>query len=58
MHLGETSRIDMTSRVAALLAPRFEPLYAGRECVADTESHGLSDKGATRAHGFLFARAV
>jgi hypothetical protein len=58
MHLGETARVDMTARVAPLLAPGFAPLYAGRECVADTESHGLSDKGATRAHGFLFARAV
>jgi hypothetical protein len=58
MHLGETPRIDMTQRISELLRPGFDLIHAGRECVADTESHGLSDKGATRAHGFLLARAV
>lgn len=58
MHLGETERLDMSARISELLAPKFRLLYAGRESVADAESHGLSDKGATRAHGFLFARAM
>jgi hypothetical protein len=56
MHLGETSRLNMTARITDLLDDSFALLYAGRECVADTESHGLTDKGATRAHGFLFCR--
>ena len=56
MHLGETRSLDMTARIAELAKKQFTILYVGRECVADTESHGLTDKGATRAHGFLFCR--
>lgn len=58
MHLGETRRMSMADRVAPLLGERFTLIHVGRECVADTESHGLTDKGATRAHAFVFARAV
>lgn len=57
LHLGETKRLDMAARIKPLLEPAFGEIYVGRECVADTESHGLTDKGATRAHGFIFARA-
>jgi hypothetical protein len=56
MHLGETRQTDMAARIDALVAPPFETLFVGRESVGDTESHGLTDKGATRAHGFLFCR--
>ena len=58
MHLGETRRLNMAEEIAPLLADRFSVIHVGRECVADTESHGLSDKGATLAHGFVFARAL
>ena len=58
MHLGETRKLDMAARIAPLLEPNYALIYAGRECVADTESHGLTDKGATRAHGFLFCRRL
>ncbi len=58
MHVGETSKLDMAARIAPLLEPGFSLIYAGRECVADTESHGLTDKGATRAHGYVFCRAL
>jgi hypothetical protein len=58
LHLGETDRLDMSARIAGLLAPDFELIYSGRECVRDGELHGLTDKGATRAHGFIFCRHV
>jgi RMKL-like, methyltransferase domain len=58
MHLGETRRLNMAERIAPLLGDRFSAIHVGRERVGHTESHGLTDKGATLAHGFLFARAV
>lgn len=58
MHLGETRRLNMAEQIAPLLEGRFELIHIGRECVAHTESHGLTDKGATLAHGFVFARAI
>jgi RMKL-like, methyltransferase domain len=58
MHLGETRKVNMAERLTPLLKGRFSLIYVGRECVADTESHGLTDKGATRAHSFVFARAI
>lgn len=56
MHLGETPRINMATRISPLLDPEFRIIFSGRESVADTESHGLRDKGATRAHHFMFCR--
>jgi putative RNA methylase family UPF0020 len=58
MHLGETRRMNMTEQVVPLLEDRFSVIHIGRECVAHTESHGLTDKGATLAHSFVFARAI
>lgn len=55
-HVGETATFNMAEALAGVLGKEFRVVYSGRECVADTESHGLSDKGATRAHHFLFAR--
>lgn len=56
MHVGETMKLDMATALLPVLDPEFSIIYSGRESVDDTESHGLSDKGATRAHHFLFAR--
>jgi hypothetical protein len=56
MHLGETSTLNMVEHIEPHLSPLFDVQYVGRECVADTESHGLRDKGATTAHWYLFAR--
>jgi hypothetical protein len=56
MHVGETAKFDMAAALIPIIEPEFSVIYSGREVVADTESHGLSDKGATRAHHFLFAR--
>lgn len=58
MHLGETKRLNMAEQIAPLLKGRFSAIHIGRECVAHTESYGLTDKGATLAHGFIFARAL
>lgn len=57
MHLGETARINMAEAVKPMLDPYFDIHFTGRESVADTESHGLTDKGATVAHWFVFARS-
>lgn len=57
MHLGETATVNMASAIQPMLADHFDVRYVGRECVADTESHGLRDKGATVAHWYVFATA-
>jgi hypothetical protein len=56
MHLGETPSVNMAEELAPIVAPQFEVAHIGRECVRNTESHGLTDKGATVAHWYLFAR--
>jgi hypothetical protein len=58
LHLGETRTENMVDHIRPLLEPGFRVLYSGREEVGDTESHGLSDKGSTTAHWYLFAQKV
>lgn len=58
MHVGATRGLDMAARIVPLLAPRFALIYEGVEHLDGPESHGLSDKGATTRHGFLFCRAL
>ena len=56
LHLGETSRTNMSDAIIPLLhAAGFDVAHVGRECVRATESHGLTDKGATVAHWYVFA---
>lgn len=55
LHLGETASGNMADSITPHLLDRFQIEHIGRECVADTETHGLSDKGATVAHWYLFA---
>lgn len=55
MHLGETPSVNMADELRPILSPYFDVAHAGRECVLDTESHGLRDKGATVAHWYVFA---
>ncbi len=55
LHLGENAKDNMADQISPLLAPYFDVIYSGREGVVDTESHGLTDKGATSAHLYLFA---
>jgi hypothetical protein len=57
MHLGETTKINMAAAIKPMLEPHFEICFTGRESVTDGESHGLTDKGATVAHWYLFARS-
>lgn len=57
MHLGETATLNMADSIRPMLEPYFAVAFTGRESVADTESHGLTDKGATVAHWYLFATA-
>jgi hypothetical protein len=57
MHLGETATINMASAIQPMLSPYFDIRFIGRESVSDTESHGVSDKGATVAHWYLFGTA-
>jgi hypothetical protein len=56
MHLGETPSVNMAEELRPILSPYFDVAHVGRECVLDTESHGLRDKGATVAHWYVFAR--
>ena len=58
LHLGETQKENMADLISPLLEPEFRVVYVGRENVEDTESHGLSAKGATIAHWYLFAERV
>ncbi|MFY9263855.1 MAG: hypothetical protein WAO61_00265 [Solirubrobacterales bacterium] len=58
MHLGKTRNHDMASRIEQILPGcGYVHIHTGYESVANGESHGLTDKGATVEHGFLFARA-
>jgi hypothetical protein len=55
LHLGETPTHKMVDGVVPLLQERFEVHHVGSESVTSTESHGLTDKGATTAHWYVFA---
>lgn len=57
MHLGETASGNMVEDVSPHIEDDFEVIFAGREGTENGESHGLTDKGATRAHWYVFARA-
>ncbi len=58
MHVGATRTFDMAEQLVPLLAPEFRLLYDGVEHLEGPESHGLSDKGSTVRHHFLFCRRV
>jgi Putative RNA methylase family UPF0020 len=56
MHVGATRGFDMAEHLLPLLAPEFALLHEGAEHLDAPESHGLSDKGSTVRHHFLFCR--
>lgn len=58
MHLGKTEKIDMLSRISALVGrdSRFTYLGSAEESVTECNKHGLRDQGATTDHQFLFFR--
>ena len=55
LHLGENSKDNMADEIKPMIEDFFRIIYIGRENVQDTESHGLTDKGSTSAHLYLFA---
>lgn len=56
MHVGATRGFDMAEHLLPLLKPEFSLLHDGAEHLNAPESHGLSDKGSTLRHHFLFCR--
>lgn len=58
MHVGATRSFDMAEHLVPLLAPEFRLVYEGAEHLDGPESHGLSDKGSTVRHHFLFCRRM
>jgi hypothetical protein len=58
LHVGATPRFDMAEHLIPLLEPEFRLVYDGAEHLDGPESHGLSDKGSTVRHHFLFCRRV
>lgn len=58
MHLGVTAQRDMGEEIAGHLAGHFRVLCQVSEDVTRTESHGLTDKGRTLHHAYLFARRL
>ena len=58
MHLGVTAQRDMGEEIAGHLDGYFRVLCQVSEDVTSTESHGLTDKGRTLHHAYLFARRL
>lgn len=54
VHLGKSKRCDMAQEFVRRLTPGLELVYRFDEDVSAIEKHGLSDKGATSAHQFIF----
>lgn len=54
LHLGQTKSECMADNILPLLSPDFRVLFVGKENVEDTQSFGLTDKGATIAHWYIF----
>ncbi len=56
MHLGVTAKNDMGEEIAPYLGQHFRVLSNVHESVSGSERHGLTDKGKTLKHAYLFAR--
>ncbi len=56
LHLGRTSKINMSQELQELANKRFEFVYAFDESVEGAEKFGIRDQGATKSHQFLFLR--
>lgn len=57
LHLGATARFDMADELRGVFDPWFYEVASGAEHLDRPESHGLTDKGATVSHVFMFLRA-
>ena len=54
LHLGNSKKCDMAEELSKRASLYFEEVYRGEENVADIEKHGITDKGATFEHQYLF----
>ncbi len=54
LHLGKTEKIDMAEELQKYSRPWFNTVFLSSESVENIEKHGVSDKGGTIAHQFLF----
>lgn len=54
LHLGKSKKCDMANELAKLAKKHFEIIHVGDEDVESLEKHGISDKGSTTTHQFLF----
>lgn len=54
LHLGKSKKCDMATELSKLAKEYFEIIHIGNEDVENLEKHGISDKGLTNAHQFLF----
>jgi len=54
LHLGKSHKCDMGVELAKLASPLFDVVHLGTENVQELEKHGISDKGSTTDHQFLF----
>lgn len=54
LHLGKTRSVDMGQELSRRAAPWFEVVWLAGEDVSLLEKHGITDKGSTVEHQFLF----
>ena len=54
LHLGNSKVCDMAEELSKRSSNYFDEVYRGAENVANIEKHGISDKGATFEHQYLF----
>ncbi|MDI9414375.1 MAG: DNA methyltransferase [Bacillota bacterium] len=54
LHLGKTKKVDMVDELTKHAETSFWKAHSGSENVSELEKHGITDKGVTREHQFLF----
>lgn len=54
LHLGKTDKIDMAEELSKRAVPYFDEVYRAIENVQAIEKYGITDKGATVEHQYLF----
>ncbi|WP_322923647.1 hypothetical protein [Paenibacillus campi] len=54
LHLGKSEKCNMGAELSKYAATYFDFIHLGTEDVSQHEKHGISDKGNTTDHQFLF----
>lgn len=54
LHLGKTKKVDMAKELSKRAVQWFHVVYSAGESVGQIEKHGITDKGSTVEHQFLF----